>query len=594
MTLYECLGIDDVLFDESIPIDVIINNIDSRKQEDARHYFKEIKRVSIRASIKRNDHFLQVIEVELNAANFIEEISEYIQSAIKYQVLFVFDFEERYLLTYRNYTITESTQHVYTEHKSYATAWIYKECLEEDFLFWFSNNDVDDTYNDDYFDETTESLRKIEEHDDYVYFSDILQNAIVLDTVVKESDYVCLRFLLDWINMHSMRDYTNVFDILTKSNAVNNYMMFADFLFLPKNMISTATMEIPETWYLPSFTSTGRHSTHYFKNAVHLASYDDANYLRNYIVCGDLPYSHLDYENDLDDDSKRKLKKYIRINAGHYGVRTPAINAGNNRSGNNKDCVKKKQKKQFASEQEIGIQDANAKEKKLVCNNLNERNADLGKVIGQAGLHVTYQRSHENEISSEKFFEIKKNSVHEYTPSELDIRKNDDDQIRKKELNVTEVVNLAENEVSLVESANQIQSIETDIITDGGNNKPLDNKVKDRKVSRDKFEMRLKSEVDDHIITPDVKKDKEFYDSLLWRATIIFKNDIAEIKDIKEFFTCNGITCLDKIEKGGALWVVGGSELHDVMHFFNKKGRKFCYLEKGGNASNHKPAWWYK
>lgn len=105
MTLYECLGIDPFLMNETIPADMIIDNIDQAGlRNDARRFFNDITRVSLRASFNRDNHYLQVIEVELNNVMHINEISVLIQKAIRYQVLFVFVYDERYLLMRRSFS----------------------------------------------------------------------------------------------------------------------------------------------------------------------------------------------------------------------------------------------------------------------------------------------------------------------------------------------------------------------------------------------------------------------------------------------------------------------------------------------------------
>ena len=101
MTIYECLGIDHFLMDEQIPVDFIIENINNESlRNDAEFYFRVIDRVSIRASIARGDHYLQVLEVQLNSPDYVQEISFAIQKAIKYRVFFVFIYKNRYFFFY--------------------------------------------------------------------------------------------------------------------------------------------------------------------------------------------------------------------------------------------------------------------------------------------------------------------------------------------------------------------------------------------------------------------------------------------------------------------------------------------------------------
>lgn len=51
---------------------------------------------------------------------------------------------------------------------------------------------------------------------------------------------------------------------------------------------------------------------------------------------------------------------------------------------------------------------------------------------------------------------------------------------------------------------------------------------------------------------------------------------------------------VDKRDKDGALWVVGGDELKPIMDDLEQKGYKFTPAPNGGKATNKQSAWWYK
>ena len=53
-----------------------------------------------------------------------------------------------------------------------------------------------------------------------------------------------------------------------------------------------------------------------------------------------------------------------------------------------------------------------------------------------------------------------------------------------------------------------------------------------------------------------------------------------------------GIEFIDKRDKGGALWIVGGHEYDSVMEACGKLGYKFYYSEKGGRITKGKPGWY--
>ena len=266
MTIYECLGIEKYLIDETIPTDLIIENIDSDDLRcDAHVYFKDIFRVSIRASLNRGNHFMQVIEVELNRADHISEISALIQKAIRYQVLFVFVFEERYLILRRSFNLTISSEHVYTDHASFSTDWIYKENLEDEFVAMFDTAEIVNCYDEDYV-LSFEPKQTPSDNGDHRYFDDVIKNAVSLNNAVIDSDVVSLRFLLDWWQLHISGLRVNIFDVLDKVRQVQAYQMIGDYLFVEKEVVSYAISELEESQYILSLGHTGRTPMYYFND----------------------------------------------------------------------------------------------------------------------------------------------------------------------------------------------------------------------------------------------------------------------------------------------------------------------------------------
>lgn len=55
-----------------------------------------------------------------------------------------------------------------------------------------------------------------------------------------------------------------------------------------------------------------------------------------------------------------------------------------------------------------------------------------------------------------------------------------------------------------------------------------------------------------------------------------------------------GLEYIDKREKGGALWIVGGHELDEVMLACAELGYKFFYSEKGGRITKNLPGWYLR
>ncbi len=67
----------------------------------------------------------------------------------------------------------------------------------------------------------------------------------------------------------------------------------------------------------------------------------------------------------------------------------------------------------------------------------------------------------------------------------------------------------------------------------------------------------------------------------------------SDSKDVLDLLKWNRLTYVDNRDSGGALWVIGGNELDDVMSVLKKQGHIFVYSENGGKASKGEPAWWY-
>ncbi len=72
-----------------------------------------------------------------------------------------------------------------------------------------------------------------------------------------------------------------------------------------------------------------------------------------------------------------------------------------------------------------------------------------------------------------------------------------------------------------------------------------------------------------------------------------FVNAEAQKPDIQDVLKEKGIPFFDKREYGGALWVIGGHELDELMMDLKQQGFKFFFSEKGGRVSKGEPAWFY-
>lgn len=68
--------------------------------------------------------------------------------------------------------------------------------------------------------------------------------------------------------------------------------------------------------------------------------------------------------------------------------------------------------------------------------------------------------------------------------------------------------------------------------------------------------------------------------------------DLIE-KIVKPFLINNKLIVIDKRDKGGALWVIGGQELSQIMKKLEIGGIKFKFVANGGKSTKHKAAWFY-
>ncbi len=64
--------------------------------------------------------------------------------------------------------------------------------------------------------------------------------------------------------------------------------------------------------------------------------------------------------------------------------------------------------------------------------------------------------------------------------------------------------------------------------------------------------------------------------------------------DLIDLLVRRNIEFKDMRRVGGAFWLIGGKELIPSITELNAKGILFKYLPKGGRASGHRPAWYYK
>ncbi len=67
---------------------------------------------------------------------------------------------------------------------------------------------------------------------------------------------------------------------------------------------------------------------------------------------------------------------------------------------------------------------------------------------------------------------------------------------------------------------------------------------------------------------------------------------VPDADDIFSLLKQHNVPYLDKREHGGALWIIGGHELDDIVRKARHFGLNFKFKHEGGRATKGKPAWW--
>lgn len=64
--------------------------------------------------------------------------------------------------------------------------------------------------------------------------------------------------------------------------------------------------------------------------------------------------------------------------------------------------------------------------------------------------------------------------------------------------------------------------------------------------------------------------------------------------DVLDFLQGHHLEVIDKRPVGGALWVVGGREISEILEGLAAKGHRFSFAQNGGKATKNRPAWFTK
>ena len=291
MTIYECLGMGNKLLNFNISKNDILANIPILKNEiDITRSLSFVDAISLKLSINRAKHYLQVIEVKLNHPVCIDEISYIIQKAIRYRVLFIFTYEERYIILWRNFQLTNSTDHVYSEHICYCTDWIYGECLNSSVLLEHNITEILDYDDEDMvLDKNAQYSYPIKElsvsadNGDTIYFKDIFACIDSLNRSIIDCSYICYRAYSDWFSAHTIGTVKDSMSTFMEIMMNESFTFIGDHLFLEKSR--TRNIVYDKGYWVPNIDRTGRHSSIYFEGVKLFSSFqDEADAYRAYQI----------------------------------------------------------------------------------------------------------------------------------------------------------------------------------------------------------------------------------------------------------------------------------------------------------------------
>ncbi|WP_337020216.1 hypothetical protein [Oceanobacillus massiliensis] len=63
---------------------------------------------------------------------------------------------------------------------------------------------------------------------------------------------------------------------------------------------------------------------------------------------------------------------------------------------------------------------------------------------------------------------------------------------------------------------------------------------------------------------------------------------------LTNYLVSKGLNFIDKRDKGGSLWVVGGNELNPIFKELATKDIYFQFTSKGSRSTKNQPGWYMK
>ena len=122
--------------------------------------------------------------------------------------------------------------------------------------------------------------------------------------------------------------------------------------------------------------------------------------------------------------------------------------------------------------------------------------------------------------------------------------------------------------------------------------KKLEEQVIEKETIKNR-EVSTKPSVDSEVKKDNILSDKIKTKEIINKVEDVKTEDIIQTK-VKPLLAKHKIKFIDKRSKGGAFWILGGSEIKGLIDTFNQYGLKFAFAKNGGRATGHKPSWYTK
>lgn len=189
--------------------------------------------------------------------------------------------------------------------------------------------------------------------------------------------------------------------------------------------------------------------------------------------------------------------------------------------------------------------------------------------------NVEKERIHYKHIGNGKLFIKKEKEIQEKIQAEF-IKKMEEE----KELE------LKRQQLEAIEAEKEAEAIKEQ------KDKKLEEQVIEKETIKNR-EVSTKPSVDSEVKKDNILSDKIKTKEIINKVEDVKTEDIIQTK-VKPLLAKHKIKFIDKRSKGGAFWILGGSEIKGLIDTFNQYGLKFAFAKNGGRATGHKPSWYTK